>query len=64
MTDINEITDGLMTMDYDYYDRLTGEERVKVLDHIRNWAEYEMNWQKRWNDNADALFNRELGINK
>jgi hypothetical protein len=62
MTDINEITNGLITMDHDYYDRLDGDERVQVLDRIRRWAEYEMNWQQRWNKQADDLFNRELGI--
>ena len=62
MTDINEITNGLITMDHDYYDRLDGDERVKVLESIMLWAKWEMNNQQRWNEQADALFNRELGI--
>ena len=62
MTDINELTNGLMTMDHDYYDRLDGDERVKVLESIMLWAKWEMNKQQRLNDDADALFNRELGI--
>lgn len=62
MTDINEITNGLIIMDHDYYDRLDGDERVKVLESIMLWAKWEMNRQQRWNDDADALFNRELGI--
>ena len=64
MTDINEITNGLITMDHDYYDRLDGDERVKVLESIILWAKWEMNNQQRWNEQADALFNRELGINQ
>jgi hypothetical protein len=62
MTDINEITNGLITMDHDYYDRLDGDERVKVLESIMLWAKWEMNSQQRWNKQADELFNRELGI--
>lgn len=62
MTDINELTNGLITMDHDYYDRLDGDERVKVLESIMLWAKWEMNKQQRWNEDADALFNRELGI--
>ena len=62
MTDINEITNGLITMDHDYYDRLDGDERVKVLQSIMLWAKWEMNRQQRWNGEAEALFNRELGI--
>ena len=62
MTDINEITNGLITMDHDYYDRLDGDERVKVLESIMIWAKWEMNRQQQWNGEADALFNRELGI--
>jgi hypothetical protein len=64
MTDINEITNGLITMDHDHYDRLDGDERVKVLESIMLWAKWEMNNQQRWNEQADALFNRELGINQ
>ena len=62
MTDINEITKGLITMDHDYYDRLDGDERVKVLESIMLWAKWEMVKQQRWNQQADDLFNRELGI--
>jgi len=62
MTDINEITNGLITMDHDYYDRLDGDERVQVLNAIAMWATLEMNRQQRWNQQADDLFNRELGI--
>ncbi len=49
MTDINEITDGLITMDHDYYDRLDGNERVKVLESIMLWAKWEMNRQQQLN---------------
>jgi hypothetical protein len=49
-------------MDHDYYDRLDGDERVKVLESIMLWAKWEMNKQQRWNGEAEALFNRELGI--
>lgn len=62
MTDINEITNGLIIMDHDYYDRLDGDERVKVLESIMLWAKWEMNRQARWNEQANDLFNRELGI--
>jgi hypothetical protein len=64
MTDINKITNGLMTMDNDYYDRLDGDERVKVLESIMLWAKWEMNNQQRWNGQADALLNKHLGINQ
>ena len=64
MTDINYVTNGLMTMDHDYYDRLDGDERVQVLEQIKRWAEYELSWQKKWNNQAEDLFNRELGINQ
>ena len=49
-------------MDHDHYDRLDGDERVKVLESIMLWAKWEMNRQQRWNGEAEALFNRELGI--
>ena len=62
MQEINEITNGLITMDHDYYDRLDGDERVKILERIVSWAYHEANKQKRWSEDADALFNRELGI--
>jgi hypothetical protein len=64
MTDINEITNGLITMDHDYYDRLDGDERVKVLESIMLWAKWEMNSQQRWNGQADKLLNKHLGINQ
>ena len=50
MTDINEITDGLITMDHDYYDRLDGDECVKVLESIMLWAKWEMNRQQQLNE--------------
>ena len=53
---------GFVTLDLDYYDRLTGEERVEMLERIKVWAEQEINRQQRWNKQADDLFNRELGI--
>ena len=53
-----------MTMDNDYYDRLDGDERVKVLESIMLWAKWEMNNQQRWNGQADALLNKHLGINQ
>jgi hypothetical protein len=64
MTDINEITNGLITMDHDYYDRLDGDERVKVLESIMLWAKWELSRQARWNEQADALLNKHLGINQ
>ena len=64
MTDINEITNGLITMDHDYYDRLTSDERVKVLESIMLWAKWEMNSQQQQNGQKNDLFNRELGINQ
>ena len=64
MTDINEITNGLITMDYDAFEMYTGEERVEMLERIMLWAKWEMNMQQRWNEQADALLNRELGINR
>ena len=49
MIDINEITNGLITMDNDYYDRLDGDERVKVLESIMLWAKWELNRQQQLN---------------
>jgi hypothetical protein len=53
-----------MTMDYNYYNRLDGDERVKVLESIMLWAKWEMNNQQRWNEQADALLNKHLEINQ
>jgi hypothetical protein len=64
MTDINEITNGLITMDHDYYNRLDGDERVKVLESIMLWAKWELSRQQRWNGQADELLNKHLGINQ
>jgi hypothetical protein len=64
MTDINEITNGLITMDHDAFEMYTGEERVEMLERIMLWAKWEMTKQQRWNEQADRLFDRELGINR
>jgi starvation-inducible outer membrane lipoprotein len=64
MVDINEVTHGLVTMDYDRFETYTGEERVEIFNAIKKWAEQSMDWQERWNEQADKLFNRELGINQ
>jgi hypothetical protein len=62
MTDINEITNGLVIIDHDAFEMYTGEERVEILERIMLWAKWEMNRQQQWNEQADQLFNRELGI--
>jgi hypothetical protein len=51
-------------MDYDRFETYTGKERVEIFNAIKKWAEQSMNWQERWNEQADKLFNRELGINQ
>lgn len=62
MTDINEITDGLITMDHDYYDRLTSDERIEVLERIMIWAKWEINGVQRHKEQAQDEFNRHMGL--
>jgi TRAP-type C4-dicarboxylate transport system substrate-binding protein len=64
MTDINEITNGLMTMDHDYYDRLTSDERIQVLESIMIWAKWEINSVQRHKEQAQEEFNKHMGLNQ
>ena len=64
MTDINEITNGLITMDHDYYDRLTSDERIQVLESIMIWAKWEINRVERHKEQAQEEFNRHMGLNQ
>jgi hypothetical protein len=51
-------------MDHDYYDRLTSDERIQVLESIMIWAKWEINSVQRHKEQAQEEFNKHMGLNQ